>query len=269
MAVMTSIAAAGMIAGAGMGVFTAVQANKEEKRARAEKIKQEQILEDQRNSRQKIYNPMAGLTNEAENIGVATQATKFAAEQADVALANTLDTIRATGAGASGATALAQAALQSKQGIAVEIQRQELTNKQNIAATQMKINEQKAQGAKWAWEEQEQRDIIELDRTQNLMDKAEAQEFAAQAQKMEAIGNVASSVVSGMGNIAMGMGTDAQVAGFNQYGADQYAAAAAANDAAGMKQWEDFNGVNAGNYGGMAAYGRVNRYFGGYGMFNQ
>jgi len=267
MAVMTGIAAAGMIAGAGMGIYTAIQANEEEKRARDEKIKQEQILEDQRNSRQKIYNPMAGLTNEAENIGVATQATKFAAEQADLALANTLDTIRATGGGASGATALAQAALQSKQGIAVEIQRQELTNKQNVAATQMKINEQKAQGAKWAWEEQEQRDIIELDRTQNLIDKAEAQEFAAQAQKMEAIGNVASSVVSGMGNMAMGLGTDAQVAGFNQYGADQWDIANQAGDQAGMDRWADFAGTDAGNYGGRRAYGRVNRYFGGYGQF--
>lgn len=266
MAVMTGIAAAGMIAGAGMGIYTAIQANEEEKRARNEKIKQEQILEDQRNSRQKIYNPMAGLTNEAENIGVATQATKFAAEQADLALANTLDTIRATGGGASGATALAQAALQSKQGIAVEIQRQELTNKQNVAATQMKINEQKAQGAKWAWEEQEQRDIIELDRTQNLIDKAEAQEFAAQAQKMEAIGNVASSLVSGMGNMAMGMGTDNQVAGFAQYGFDQYNIASAAQDTAGMKQWGMFSGMD-GTSGNRKAYGAVNRYFGGYGQF--
>ena len=33
------------------------------------------------------------------------------AEEADIALANTLDTLRATGASAGGATALAQAAL--------------------------------------------------------------------------------------------------------------------------------------------------------------
>ncbi len=100
------------------------------------------------------YRILGILTNEAEKIGVATKAAEFQAEQADLALANTLDTIMATGSGGAGATALAQAALQSKQGIQADIQRQELTNAQNVAATQMKINEQKAQGAKWAWEEQ-------------------------------------------------------------------------------------------------------------------
>ena len=152
---------------------------------------------------------MAGLTNEAEKIGVATQAARFQAEEADMALANTLDVMMASGAGAAGATALAQAALRSKQGISADIQKQELTNKQNIASTQMKINEQKAQGAKWAWEEQEQRDMMELDRTQNLMDKYEAQEFAYQAQKMEAIGNVAGALVDGGMNAVSGGMTDA------------------------------------------------------------
>jgi hypothetical protein len=51
------------------------------------------------------------ITNPYENLGVATQAAEFQAEQADIALANTLDTLLATGAGAGGATALAQAAL--------------------------------------------------------------------------------------------------------------------------------------------------------------
>jgi len=222
MAVMTALAVTGMVAGVGMGVYSAVEANKEEKRARGEKETQEAILEDLRNNRQKIYNPMGGLTNEAEKVGIATMATKFQAEQADLALANTLDTIRATGAGAAGATALAQAALQSKQGISASIQKQELSNKQNVAATQMKINEQKAQGAKWAWEEQEQRDMIELDRTQNLIDKAEAQEFAAQAAKMEAFGNIASSVVGGVGSIAGAVGTDQMMQGMGAQGYQQY-----------------------------------------------
>ena len=49
-------------------------------------------------------------------------------EEADIALANTLDTLRATGAGAGGATALAQAALQSKKGVAASIEQQESQN---------------------------------------------------------------------------------------------------------------------------------------------
>ena len=54
---------------------------------------------------------MQNLTNEASKVGVATQAAEFQAEEADQALANTLDTILATGGGSSGATALAKMAL--------------------------------------------------------------------------------------------------------------------------------------------------------------
>ena len=49
-------------------------------------------------------------------------------EQSDIALANTLDTLRATGSGAGGATALAQAALQSKKGVSASIENQEAAN---------------------------------------------------------------------------------------------------------------------------------------------
>ena len=116
--------------------------------------------------------------------------------------------MRASGYGAGGATALAQMALKSKQGISADIQKQELTNAKNIASTQMKINEQKAQGAKWAWEEQDKRDVIQLDRAQNLADKYEAQEFYNEAQMWNAIGNVSSSLTSGFGNIVQGIEID-------------------------------------------------------------
>lgn len=208
MGVMTTMAVVGGVSQIGMAMYSANEAKKQEKQARLDKEREEARMEALRANRQAITNPMAGLTNEAEKIGVATQAAKFQAEEADMALANTLDTIMATGAGGAGATALAQAALKSKQGISADIQKQELANQQNVAATQMKINEQKAQGAKWAWEEQEQRDMMELDRTQNLMDKYEAQEFAYQAQKMEAYGNMANAAVSTTMNAASGLMTD-------------------------------------------------------------
>ena len=57
-----------------------------------------------------------------------TQAAEFQAEEADIALANTLDALRASGASAGGATALAQAALQSKRGISASIEKQEAVN---------------------------------------------------------------------------------------------------------------------------------------------
>ena len=159
----TITAAGGSLVGAGMGVYTAIKAEDQRKQFEDKKQEQETLMKQLEANRQQIYNPMEGLTNEAEKVGVATQAAKIQAEEADMALANTLDTIMQTGAGAGGATALAQAALKSKQGISVDIQKQELKNAKNIASTQMKINEQKAQGEKWAWEEQEGRDMQELD----------------------------------------------------------------------------------------------------------
>ena len=119
--------------------------------------------------------------------------------------------MRASGMSAGGATALAQMALKSKQGISADIQKQELQNAKNIASTQMKINEQKAQGAKWAWEEQEGRDLMQLDRAQNLADKYEAQEFYNEAQMWNAVGNTASSLTSGLGNIMQGIELDQQM----------------------------------------------------------
>tara|TARA_R110000824_G_scaffold323418_1_gene510337 strand:- start:111 stop:749 length:639 start_codon:yes stop_codon:yes gene_type:complete len=207
----TAMAIGGTIVGAGASIFTAVKANKEAEEYENKKNTQEGIITDLENSRQDIYNPMANLTNEAKKIGVATQAAKFQAEQADIALANTLDTMRASGMSAGGATALAQMALKSKQGISADIQKQELQNAKNIAGQQMKINEQKAQGAKWAWEEQEGRDMIQLDRAQNLYDKYEAQEFYNEAQMWNAVGNTASSLTSGLGNIMQGIELDQQM----------------------------------------------------------
>ena len=78
----------------------------------------------------------------------------------------------------------------------------------------------------------------------NLIDKFEAQEFAYQAQKMEAIGNVASSLTRGMYNIAEGAGSDAMVKAYTQQQID-------ANNPlyAGMKDK---------NLGGARAYGLAN-----------
>ena len=64
----------------------------------------------------------------ALNLSVSTAGAAMQVEEADIALANTLDTLRATGASAGGATALAQAALQSKKGVAASIEAQEASN---------------------------------------------------------------------------------------------------------------------------------------------
>ncbi len=80
-------------------------------------------------------------SNPFGQLQVATQAATLKADEADQALANTLSTIRATGAGAGGATAIAQAALQSKLGIAATIEQQEAKNTELRAQGQQQIEQ--------------------------------------------------------------------------------------------------------------------------------
>ncbi len=80
-------------------------------------------------------------SNPFANLQVATQAADLKAQQSDQALANTLSTIRATGAGAGGATAIAQAALQSKLGVAATIEQQEAKNTELRAQGQQQIEQ--------------------------------------------------------------------------------------------------------------------------------
>jgi len=197
----TTMAVIGAAAGIAGPVMTAVKANDDEKEFRAKQKQQENIIADLENSRQAIYNPMQGLSNEAAKVGVATQAAEFQAEEADVALANTLDTMRASGYAQGGATTLAQMALRSKQGISADLQKQELANRKSEAQAAMAIQQAQAEGSMWQWQQQENRDLMELDRAQNLADKFEAQANYNEAQKWAAIGNTASAVTSGMSNI--------------------------------------------------------------------
>lgn len=118
------------------------------------------------NNRQDIRNPMA-------NLGVATQAAEMQIEQTDIALANTLDAIRATGAAAGGATALAQAALQSKKDVSANIEQQEVQNEQL-----------RAQGELRAFDAQERREEAQLDRYSALSDQARAQARASETNQI-------------------------------------------------------------------------------------
>lgn len=216
MALVTA-AVVGTVVGAGMGIASAVKAGNDQREAERKLREQEAMIKTLEDSRQEVINPMAGLTNEAEKVGVATQAAKFQAEEADQALANTLDTILQTGGGAAGATALAQMALKSKQGISADIQKQERQNAVNVANSQQVINQQIAEGEKFAWQYQESRELQKLNRAQNLADKFEAQGFAAEQAKWEAYGNIAGSVVSGVGNIAGAVNTTQMQGQYDQY----------------------------------------------------
>jgi len=143
------------------GIFGS-RAAKKRARALARQVKAETAkLNRLESSRQQITNPYSGVkdmsslakdlsskvTNPFANLSVATGAAEIQMEQSDIALANTLDTLRATGAGAGGATALAQAALQSKKGVAASIETQEAANAKLRAQGQQTMEQAQLQDA--------------------------------------------------------------------------------------------------------------------------
>lgn len=197
MAVATGIAAAGMVFGMVGGAAGAITASNEAKRAKEERDTLEAALADQRANMQDIRNPFANMSNQFANLGVATKAAKFQAEQTDVALANTLDTLRGSGASAGGATALAQAALQSKQGIAANLEQQELANEKAKAQGAMDIQKMQATGDQWMWEQQNEREMMDLDRSQAMIDQERLAEAEAKRAEAAAIGNMFGSMSSG------------------------------------------------------------------------
>ena len=95
-----------------------------------------------------ITDTSGAISNPMANLAVSTAAAEMEAEQTDIALANTLDNLAATGASAGGATALAQAALQSKKGVAASIQLQEKNNAEKAARGEERVQNAKQSEAK-------------------------------------------------------------------------------------------------------------------------
>ena len=201
--------------------ISANSANKASKRNLAAAKDTQQKLDILEANRQDIVNPFSGMSNLSNmianpmaNLQVATEAAEFQAEEADIALANTLDTVRATGQGAGGATALANAALRSKRGISASIQQQEAQNamfraqgeQSNMA---MRISEARrmqamnAQGKQYMFETQENRDIAQLDRTAGMQTQYQSQANAAQMQSNQIMGQAIPNALSAGANLYM------------------------------------------------------------------
>ena len=153
---------AAIVGAAAVGIGGAIQSGKEHKnmrRARGEKAMASAKIESLQNSRQTITNPYGGVTSLANlasdlsgqmsnpyaSLGVATQAAEIQMEQADIALANSLDAMMATGASAGGATALAQAALRSKKGVTAGIEQQEAQNEKLKAQGEQNLQQRQTQ----------------------------------------------------------------------------------------------------------------------------
>ena len=149
-------------------------------------------------NRQSITNPYKNIENPYKNLPVATQAARFQAENADIALANTLDTLRATGAAAGGATALAQAALQSQQGISASLEKQEAQNARLRAQGQLQVDMAKAKGEGFRMRLQEARDVRDVNRIQRQADIFKATQIANERAIFDQLGAAAEQFTSGI-----------------------------------------------------------------------
>lgn len=212
------------------GLFGASKGKSAASRAAAERRRLEGQLKSLEKNRQEIVNPYAGVTslaglatdlsdqisNPFANLSVATQAAEMQIEQADISLANTLDTLRATGAGAGGATALANAALKSKQGVAASIESQEAQNEKLRAqgeqameaaqvAQQARLQDiQISEGAR-AQTAQAQGEAIKMQMTEtreeNQIDYVRGQIEAARQDEAKAQADQTSGMMSAIGGI--------------------------------------------------------------------
>ena len=187
------------------GVMGASSAKKAAQAAAREKARLQNKLSNLEKNRQDVVNPyedftnLSGMiTNPFANLGVATGAAEIKIEEADVSLANTLDTMRATGASAGGATALAQAALRSKKGVAASIEQQEKTNQDKRAQGEANVQQQRvaeerrmqqagASGKQFVFSATEQREVKEMDRTYGEMMGAAQDQAQAKADQTGAM----------------------------------------------------------------------------------
>ena len=205
------------------GILGGAAAKKAKRAAKRKAAKLSRKLEFLENNRQEILNPYEGISdlssmatdrsgqmsNAYANLSVATKAAEMQIEEADIALANTLDTLMASGSGAGGATALAQAALQSKKGVAASIESQEKSNenlraqgeasleqrqlaeKQRIEGISMseaqKMQDADVQGKSFVFNQTEKREDAKIDRAAGQLDNALQAMNQAQADGTSAL----------------------------------------------------------------------------------
>ncbi len=258
--------AGAILSGAGKiigGIFGSGRARRARRRAEAEKRRLTGELKSLENGRQKVINPYSNtkdlsslakdlsgkLSNPYANLSVATGASKMQAEEADIALANTLDTLRSSGASAGGATALAQAALQSKKGVAANIEQQEASNEKMRAQgeqylQQAEIGEQRrlqqiqisegqrtqqadAAGRSFKFNAQERRKDAQINFTRGQINQQTQRAQQAYDQGTQAITGAITGGFGALGDIASAGGffkggaAGAKAAGYNLAGSNK------------------------------------------------
>lgn len=169
-----------------------------------------------KSNRQDIINPFEDFEafdfdNPFSNLSVATAAAEMKAEEADLALANTLDTMRATGQSAGGATALANAALRSKKQVAASIEQQEAQNQKLMAqgeqsrqkltaSEEARVQQGQALGKQFMFNAEETRQF--RDESQELSDRNYYRSLEDQnrSAKVAGVGQNTAQTIVGVGN---------------------------------------------------------------------
>ena len=206
------------------GIMGSSRAKREARRREREAGRLQSKLDRLEANRQEIINPYENITdlssmlsNPFASLSVATQAAEMQMEQTDIALANTLDTIRATGGGAGSATALAQAALQAKKGVAASIESQEVANekaraqgeatlqRQQMAEAQ-RIQQAQVAGEQFVYSEKDKREMQQLNRLSNQIGALRGAAAQARADQTAAITGAIGGAASILGSANWGSG---------------------------------------------------------------
>tara|TARA_R100001377_G_C3194245_1_gene111911 strand:+ start:2211 stop:3137 length:927 start_codon:yes stop_codon:yes gene_type:complete len=191
----------------GQGIFGAIAGGKARREAQIKENAANSRIAELESNRQDPINPYANARNPYANLQVATGAAEMQAEQVDISLANSLDTLRSTGASAGGATALARAAAQSKKGVSASIEQQEAKNDQLRAQGDVQLQQMQAAGKQFQYGATEKREMQELNRQGSLASSYNQQAAAYKGQQQAGIGQAIGGLASvGIATGGFGLG---------------------------------------------------------------
>jgi hypothetical protein len=212
------------------GLVSGSKARKAEEQAQKDRDRIQRQMAAFEANRQAVINPYANVTSNEDmiadmkdnlsnpyaSLGVATQAAEIQMEQTDIALANTLDTLQASGASAGGATALAQAAKQSKKEVSANIEQQEAQNEKLRAQGEESLQAKEMQLT--------QMEMAESARVQNAEAQGKAFVYGAQearadmANAQTAQQAATGAMISGVSSAATGLLGSGAFADGGKYG---------------------------------------------------
>ena len=184
-----------IIGGAASIAGSLIGSGKRKREQRAAQLQNQQDLDQVRNF--EFTNSYKGLENTAEDLTVNQQAANFEAQQTDQALASGLDAITAGGGGGGSAQAIANAALQSKQGISNSIAAQEQSNAALRQQEASNLQAAEAQGEQDLQSQKYEQAGTNLELSGSRLQAANEARQAATNQLVGGIGSVVGGVATG------------------------------------------------------------------------